>query len=120
MESIVADDYVVCYDAASNSVIFSGTLHLNGRDEYQPIIDFLEKAAVNTGHAVSWDFRELRELNSSGQGQLYRYVLKQLVKSGQSESAISLSIKGVVASAWQQKFLPNVKKILPGTRLYFS
>jgi len=50
---IIHDDYQVCYDAATATVICQGSFRLRGTEEYAPILQVLTTAAAADGDAGS-------------------------------------------------------------------
>ena len=114
MQDIQHEHYSVSYDTGLNCIVFNGYMAVQDQASCQEMMSFVEKAVDDAGSVIAWDFTTLDNLSSSAQGQLYRYLISQ-----QENSSFSLQIKGKEQSTWQQKFLPNAKKILPQVKLHF-
>jgi len=120
MNPIQTDEYSVEYHQNTNTILFSGAIQLNGREEYKDIVNFVAQSIEASGYTINWDFSQLNNLNSSGQGQLYRLLLTFNKEQHNEGGSLNLSLKGHADILWQQKFMPNVKRMIPKTRLYFT
>ncbi len=109
------EHYSVVYDDKSNSIQFKGLMDDHGKKSCDEMMAIVETAAEKAGFTINWDIRELKVLSSTAMGRLYRYLVKQ-----QGNKTFKLKVSGSEQCSWQQKFLPNVKKILPQARLHFS
>lgn len=109
---IDGDDYSIDYDSASGITRFSGSLRLNGTEEYAPIASFLgeTRAAGDTG--PTWDLTGLEFLNSSGINMMYKFIIGL-----RKEPDVSMTVIGSSSIAWQAKSLANMKKFLPTLEL---
>ena len=57
---VIGGDYRVGVDAETQTASFSGTLRLNGADEYAPIQELLDELLSNNQDGgCTWDLREL-------------------------------------------------------------
>lgn len=108
-------DFAVWYDAASQRVCFQGLLRLNGSDEYQPMVDLLERVLALGEPELRWDLRELEFLNSSGINVLYKFIIK-VRKEGQR----AFTVWGSDQVTWQRKSLPNMSKFMPELKIIFE
>lgn len=106
-------DYRVAADEGSNVVTFSGTLRLNGADEYQPIQQLLDDVIIRSADGqCRWDLRELQFLNSSGINMLYQLVIK-----ARRLGNVQMQVMGSKDVAWQGKSLGNMTRFMPGLEL---
>ncbi len=110
---VVGGDYRVGVDPASRTAAFSGTLRLNGADEYAPIQQILEDLLTSSeGSDCRWDLRELQFLNSSGINMLYQLVIR-----ARRLGNIKMVVVGSKDVAWQGKSLGNMTRFMPGLEL---
>ncbi len=110
---VVGGDYRVGVDSASRTAVFSGTLRLNGTDEYAPILQMLDDLLdTSQGSNCTWDLRELQFLNSSGINMLYQLVIK-----ARRLGNINMHVVGSKDVAWQGKSLGNMSRFMPGLEL---
>ena len=63
---IKTENYKITYDEMSHSIIFDGSLRLNGTAEYTPITELLDSVAQQEPEKIILDLKELNFLNSSG------------------------------------------------------
>lgn len=104
-------DYRVGVDPDTQTAAFSGTLRLNGADEYAPIQEMLD-ALLNENGSCTWDLRELQFLNSSGINMLYQLVIK-----ARRMGNVQMKVIGSKDVAWQGKSLGNMTRFMPGLEL---
>jgi len=110
---VVGGDYRVGVDPESRTAAFSGTLRLNGADEYAPIQQMLDDLlSANRGGDCTWDLRELQFLNSSGINMLYQLVIK-----ARRLGDVQMRVIGSQDVAWQGKSLGNMTRFMPGLEL---
>jgi hypothetical protein len=108
VKEIKTDDYRVEYEAASQTVMFSGSLRLSGMDEYAPIVALLDEVADQDGGAIALDLENLKFLNSSGINVLSKFVIK--VRQNANTTMI---VKGSKTIPWQSKSLKNLQRLMP-------
>lgn len=104
-------DYRVGVDPETQTAAFSGTLRLNGADEYAPIQEMLD-ALLSENGSCTWDLRELQFLNSSGINMLYQLVIK-----ARRMGNVQMKVIGSKDIAWQGKSLGNMTRFMPGLEL---
>ncbi len=109
---IDGDDYSIDYDSESGITRFSGSLRLNGTDEYAPIAGFLDEAHADKSGGPSWDLTALEFLNSSGINMMYKFIIGL-----RKEPGVTMMVIGSSKIAWQAKSLANMKKFLPSLEL---
>jgi len=97
-------DYTVVYD--DSSVTLSGSLRLNGTEEYQPIAQLLESAADSVKGTLRLDLRELETLNSSGIHMLSKFVIKV-----RQNGDLNLVVLGAKSILWQRRSLKNLQRL---------
>ena len=110
---VIGGDYRVGVDAETQTASFSGTLRLNGADEYAPIQELLDELMNNNQDGgCTWDLRELQFLNSSGINMLYQLVIK-----ARRMGNVKMRVIGSKEVAWQGKSLGNMTRFMPGLEL---
>lgn len=115
MTELKDEHYRVHYDEAANTVYFSGRLRDTSPGVYRQLAELLESARVHNRLAMIWDLRELDDLNSAGLSVLYYFVADQ-----RANKDYTLRVKANGAVSWQGRFLPNLKRLMPGLQLEFS
>ena len=95
--------------ASSNGVAFSGVMRLHA-SEYEKIVSLLDEIAQQKPAQIILDLRELEFLNSSGIGNLFKFVAK-------TRGSTRLIVRGSSEIAWQKKSLPNFQTIAQGLEL---
>lgn len=108
------DQCRVCFDEASNTLSFSGRLRSVDAEVFTRLDEFLHKASQISKLSMIWDVRALQDLNSAGLGVLYRFV-----SSKRDNSDYALRIKANSKVYWQDRSLPNLKKMMPRMQLEF-
>lgn len=109
---IKTEDYQICYDPETKTVIWQGLLQLSDMDEYAPIVDLLDGAAHSEPLTLRLDLRGLEFLNSSGINMLSRFVIK--VRQRQDACVI---VQGSKKITWQGKSLKNLQRLMPSLQL---
>ena len=109
---ITHDSYYVRYDSDTATVTCQGSFRLRGSEEYEPILQLLTDAADAKPATLTLDLRALRFLNSSGINTLSKFVLQV-----RKHNASQVVIMGSSEFPWQQKSLPNFRRLLPGLQL---
>lgn len=111
---IKTDDYIIRDDPNTSTVYFQGFLRLDGMEEYQPIMDVLLNAVVESP-VFTIDLRELEFLNSSGISMLSMFVVKV-----RDMGDVQLTFKGSDKILWQTKSLKNLQRLMPSLDLEFA
>lgn len=111
MIEINTPDYRVWYDQTRSTISLEGSFRLNG-PMYDPIKDMLENILAQKPSALRLDLTELKFLNSSGINVLAKFTI--LVRN---EGNVAFSVAGSKKIPWQEKSLPNLKKLYPGLEL---
>lgn len=111
MIEINTPDYRVWYDETRNTIAMEGSFRLNG-PLYTPIREMLENILAQKPAALRLDLTELKFLNSSGINVLAKFAI--LVRN---EGSTALSVVGSQKIPWQEKSLPNLKKLHPALEL---
>lgn len=106
------DDFQVKYDPRETTVIFQGSLRLNGMQEYAPIVELLETVAASAPSGITLNLQALQFLNSSGINVLSKFVLKV-----RQQANTQLVIRGSKSIPWQGKSLKNLQRLMPDLRL---
>ncbi len=102
---IVNDNFTVRFDPDRSTVFLSGTLRLQGRDEYRAISRLLNESAETSDGTLVIDMQDLEFLNSSGISTLSLFVI-EMRKRGKP-----LRIVGSAAVSWQAKSLHNFQRL---------
>lgn len=108
---IKTDKYHVTYSPTNATVVFGGSLLLNGTNEYEPISELLKVAAAECRtKALTLDIRELKFLNSSGINMMTKFVI---YISDVEPIELALTVVGCKRVAWQEKLSKNLKRLMP-------
>ena len=111
MIEISTPDYRVWYDQPRSTIALEGSFRLNG-PLYEPIREMLENILAQKPAALRLDLTELKFLNSSGINVLAKFTI--LVRN---EGNLVFSVVGSKKIPWQEKSLPNLKKLYPDLEL---
>ena len=112
---IKTDNYNILYDKNAQSVIFYGSLRLNGVAEYAPISELLNKVVQQEPERIILNLKNLNFLNSSGISLLSKFVIN--VRKQQNIQMIVMGTKDI---PWQGKSLKNLQRLMPRLILEFS
>lgn len=107
-------NYVLEYDEQAHLVTISGSLRLNGLDEYAPVLDALRQCLANS-NAITVDLCQLEFLNSSGIAMLSKFIIEARGKEG-----LALTMLGSAQVPWQGKSLKNLQRLYPALELNIS
>jgi hypothetical protein len=100
-----ATPYEVRVTKDFSRIVFSGTLRLQGRQEYEKIHRMLRYAARRAGDSLEIDLRDLQFLNSSGISTFSLFIIDM------REINKKIVITGNKAIAWQSKSLANFRRL---------
>lgn len=109
---IQTQDYQICYDPATATVSFVGSLRLSGPAEYAPIVQLLGQVADSEPAKITLNLRQLEFLNSSGINMLSKFIIEQRKKA-----RAQMAVQGSQRIAWQGKSLKNLQRLMPGLQL---
>lgn len=109
---IKTENYKIVYDEVSHSIIFDGSLRLNGTAEYAPITELLDNVAQQEPEKIILDLKELNFLNSSGISILSKFVI-----SIRRRKNIQMVVIGAKKNPWQGKSLKNLQRLMPSLKL---
>lgn len=109
---IKTEDYKVKYDETSHSIVFDGSLRLNGSTEYASISELLNSVAEREPEMIILDLRELSFLNSSGISILSKFVINVRKRKN-----IQMMVIGAKKNPWQNKSLKNLQRLMPTLKL---
>jgi hypothetical protein len=112
MMEIIDENYRVWYDESLATVIFEGSLRLNGTEEYAPIVQLLADAIESEPPTITLNFKELKFLNSSGISMLSKFAIDVRKKKNVQMIAI-----GSQETPWQNKSLKNLQRLMPSLKL---
>jgi anti-anti-sigma factor len=109
---IKADTYCVHYNTTNETVIFEGSLRLNGMEEYAPISDLLDSVVEKEPNKIVLNLKDLKFLNSSGISMLSKFIINVRKKQN-----INMIVIGTEANPWQSKSLKNLQRLMPSLTL---
>jgi hypothetical protein len=105
---ISAENYCVSLDENSNIISFKGSLRLSGMEEYEPIINLLDRVVNQEPEQIILDLTGLEFLNSSGISMLSKFVINIRKKN-----TTKIIVQGSAAIPWQGKSLKNLQRLMP-------
>ncbi|MBE9093885.1 STAS domain-containing protein [Tychonema sp. LEGE 07203] len=108
---IKTEDYQICYDPATATVSFVGSLRLSGPAEYAPITQLLTEVAGEPTK-ITLNLQQLEFLNSSGINMLSKFII-EVRKKGR----VQIAVQGSQRIAWQGKSLKNLQRLMPSLQL---
>lgn len=111
MNGIEGENYAVNLDPTAATLNMSGTLRLNGMDEYAPVSKLLSELLTLPG-SPTLDLTKLGFLNSSGIAVLSKFVIEARTKG-----IAGLRIVGAQSVPWQTKSLRNLQRLMPALQL---
>jgi len=111
---IKTEDYRICYDPATATVSFIGSLRLSGPAEYTPIAELLTKVADVEPTKITLNLQQLEFLNSAGINILSKFIIEERKKA-----RVEMAVQGSQRIAWQSKSLKNFQRLMPGLQLEF-
>ncbi len=106
---IKTEDYRICYDPATATVSFVGSLRLRGPTEYEPIVQLLGKVADVEQAKITLNLQQLEFLNSAGINMLSKFIIEERKKA-----RVEMAVQGSQRIAWQGKSLKNFQRLMPG------
>jgi anti-anti-sigma factor len=109
---IKTEDYNICYDSSTETIICKGSLRLSGMDEYEPIVKLLNELAEKVPQKITLNLKKLEFLNSSGINVLSKYIIKVRQKG-----TIQMVVQGSRHIPWQGKSLKNLQRLMPSLQL---
>ncbi len=109
---IKTKDYRICYDPATATVSFVGSLRLSGAEDYAPIVQLLGEVADVQQANITLNVQQLEFLNSFGINMLSKFIIEVRKKAG-----IKMAVQGSQRIAWQGKFLKNLQRLMPALQL---
>ena len=111
MMEIKSPEYRAWYDESRGTIALEGSFRLNG-PLYAPISEMLESILAQKPAALRLDLTELKFLNSSGINVLAKFTIL-----ARNAGNVALSVIGSQKIPWQEKSLPNLKKLFPALDL---
>lgn len=112
---IEAENYLVEYDQTTATANFQGSLRLNGMQEYEPIVELLDRVIDDEPPKVTLDLQKLQFLNSSGINVLSKFVIKVRQKEH-----VQMLVLGSQTTPWQKKSLRNLQRLMPSLQLVWE
>ncbi|WP_293127914.1 hypothetical protein [Microcoleus sp. bin38.metabat.b11b12b14.051] len=109
---IKTQDYRICYDPATATVSFVGSLRLSGPREYAPIVQLLGEVADVEQAKITLNVQQLEFLNSSGINMLSKFIIEVRKKA-----RVQMAVQGSQRIAWQSKSLKNLQRLMPALQL---
>lgn len=103
--TIETDAYTVAANRNDSTVTLTGTLRLQGREQYKPIFDLLMDSASWREEKLTIDMRELIFLNSSGISAISLFIIEM------RKINKPITIMGSNIITWQSKSLKNFQRL---------
>lgn len=111
---LVTEEGRIFFDEATNTMSFSGRLRSTDPALFEKLSNLLRAAHASNPSSIRWDMRALRDINSAGLGVLYQFVSKR-----RHQPDFKIAIRANSKIYWQERYLPNIKKIIPHMQLEF-
>lgn len=105
--NIETDTYTLEHDQENKLIKISGSLRLNGMQEYLPVLEALTAAIADTD-TFTLDIAQLQFLNSSGIAMLSKFIIE-----ARSHESMTLTVLGSSLIPWQGKSLKNLQRLYP-------
>ena len=105
---IKAETYRIHYNTTAETLLFEGSLRLNGMEEYSSINELLKNVVEQEPVKIVLNLKELNFLNSSGISILSKFVINVRKKKN-----IHLVVIGAQKNPWQSKSLKNLQRLMP-------
>jgi hypothetical protein len=115
IDDLKTDEYCVAYDSNASIITISGSLRLNGMEEYSPITQFLEQTLDLNPPVITLDLRGLSFLNSSGINVLSKFTI-----SVRKQAHTRLMVWGSRSMPWQSKSLRNLQRLMSSLELQWD
>ena len=106
--NILHEDYQIKFESSVQTVFCSGSLMLNGSQEYEPIFSLLKQVAILNEDLLSLDLVKLEFLNSSGINVFTKFVI--YIRNLKNKP---LRVIGQKDIAWQVRLLKNLQRLMP-------
>ena len=103
--TIETDAYTVAATRENSKVTMTGTLRLQGREQYKPIFDLLMESASWREDKLTIDMRDLIFLNSSGISAISLFIIEM------RKISKPIAITGSNLITWQSKSLKNFQRL---------
>ncbi|MEG4083033.1 slr1659 superfamily regulator [Microcoleus sp. POL10_C6] len=111
---IYTEDYHICYDPATATVSFIGSLRLSGPAEYAPIAQLLTQVADVEPTKITLNLEQLEFLNSSGINMLSKFIIHV-----RKTAKVQMAVQGSQHIGWHGKSLRNFQRLMPSLQLEF-
>ncbi len=108
MKKIINKKYSVIYDDTTNTIICSGVMRLNGKTEYEPILQLFKQIVQQEPSQITLNLQQLETINSYGIS-----MLGQFISSLERKKTIKLLLQGNKNISWQQKWINNFQRLMP-------
>ncbi|MEG4573159.1 hypothetical protein QUA56_10750 [Microcoleus sp. N3A4] len=109
---IKTKDYHICYDPATATVSFVGSLRLSEPAEYAPILQLLAEVADVEPAKITLNLQQLEFLNSAGINMLSKFIIEVRKKA-----RVQMAVQSSQRITWQGKSLKNWQRLMPGLQL---
>ena len=106
--NILHKDYKIKFENSEQIVFCSGSLMLNGSQEYEPIFTLLKDVAILNEELLSLNLVKLEFLNSSGINVFTKFVIH--IRNLKNKP---LRVIGQKDMAWQVRLLKNLQRLMP-------
>lgn len=106
--NIETDTHSIFYNKIEHSIIFQGSLRLNGTEDYASILELLHNIVEEEPPKIILNLKELKFLNSSGISMISKFVI-----TVRKRKNIQMAVIGDKDIPWQGKSLKNLQRLMP-------
>jgi len=105
---IISKKYSVIHDDETNTIYCSGVMRLNGRQEYEPILQLFDKIVELEPLQITIKLQRLEAINSYGISMFGQFIF-----AIDRKKTIKLFLQGDKEIPWQQKWAKNFQRLMP-------
>lgn len=109
---INTQDYRICYDPATATVSFAGSLRLSGLAEYEQIAQLLGDVGDLKQPKITLNLHNLNFMNSSSINMFSKFIIEVRKKVG-----VQIAVQGSLSIPWKGKSWKNLQRLMTALEL---